>query len=174
MKNILKISKSRLYKCLIRNFIIFFVLLFVFVWFKFLRDNIIVTCLYFGLFFLQVVIPNILLLICYFHDKNIVIIIDEDKNVFYNESNLEIIKFNVSDIVSISYSNAVKFGMGYCALNLKNNISIYVSDLIDIHYFLNQNPKIETEMELIFFFEEIWNPIYKVENQLRLLKKNDL
>lgn len=174
MKLFVKINKKWLFSSLIRNIIVLFVLLFGSFWYNFIWNNNIVIIIYFVCVFLLVVIPNILLFICYYHDRKIVLIIDEDNNVFYYESNKLIYKFNISDIVSISYFTALKFGIGYSSLNLKNEISIYVSNLIDISSLIKNNSKIEEENEVIFFFEELWNPIYKVENQLRLLKKDDL
>lgn len=174
MNNILKINKKWLYLSLIRNIIIICVLLFGSFWYNFIWNNNIVIIIYFVFFFLLVVIPNILLFICYYHDRKIELMIDEDNNVFYYETNKLIYKFNISDIVSISYFTALKFGNGYSSLNVKNEINIYVSNLIDISFLIKNNSKIEIENEVIFFFEELWNPIYKVENQLRLLNNKDL
>ncbi len=50
-------------------------------------------------------------------------------------------------------------------------MNIYISELIDIQILFSLNDQIVQEEFVSNFLEELWNPIFSVQNQLKLLQK---
>lgn len=120
------------------------------------------------------IIPFILFMICYRHDKYIKLIVEDNENISYFESDELLFKFKLDDIESITIYSAPRYFHEFYSLNLKNKITVYISYLTEINLIYKLKSNIEKEIIQCIVFEELWNPIYKVENQLRLLNKDNL
>lgn len=120
------------------------------------------------------IIPFILFNICFKHDKKIYLKIDENKNISYFHSNIKIYKFSLESIESVTIYSAPRYFHEFYSINLKNNINVYISYLSNIELLYILKPDIPITQTQCILFEELWNPIYKVENQLRLLNNKDL
>jgi hypothetical protein len=106
----------------------------------------------------------------YRHDKYIKIEIENNSIIRYYEKNQCLYTFEISDIQSITYYQFLK-SYPVASLDLKNKMNIYLSDLIDIQILFSLNDQILQEEFVSNFLEELWNPIYSVQNQLKLLLK---
>jgi len=103
------------------------------------------------------------------HDQYIKIEIENKSIIKYYEKNECLYTFNISDIQSITYYSFSKYSDPVLSIDLKNKMNIYVSDLINIQIFFTLNDQIEKEDFVSHFLEELWNPIFCVQNQLNLL-----
>lgn len=102
------------------------------------------------------------------HDQFIRIEIENRQIVKYFEKNECLYTFNVSDIQSITYYEFLK-SYPVASIDLKNKMNIYLSNLIDVDILFTLNDQIEKENFVSHFMEELWNPIFSVQNQLNLL-----
>ncbi len=105
------------------------------------------------------------------HDQYIRIEIENKSIIKYYEKNESLYTFDLSDIQSITYYSFSKYSDPVLSIDLKNKMSIYVSDLINLEILFNLNDQIEKEDFVSHFLEELWNPIFCVQNQLNLLQK---
>lgn len=133
------------------------------------------------------------------HDQYIKIEIENKSIIKYYEKNECLYTFNVSDIQSITYyfllgklrpvdfllrnvdtvdsslrnvepvNSSLRNVEPVLSIDLKNKMNIYVSNLIDIEILFTLNDQIERENFVSHFMEELWNPIFSVRNQLKLL-----
>jgi hypothetical protein len=103
------------------------------------------------------------------HDQYIRIEIVNKSNVKYYEKNECLFTFDISDIQSITYYSLSRYNDPVLSIDLKNKMNIYVSDLINLEILFTLNDQIEKEDFVSHFLEELWNPIFRVQNQLNLL-----
>jgi hypothetical protein len=107
------------------------------------------------------------------HDQYIKIEIENQSIIKYYEKNECLYTFEVSDIQSITYYLLLRNVEPVLSIDLKNKMNIYMSNLINIEILFTLNDQIERENFVSHFMEELWNQIFSVRNQLKLLNNQN-